>query len=865
MKHGDQPRMIGALAPPLTSLPFTRPPYCSQYPPPMRQFGISILPSLYVILYVILCGLLASQTLTAQNEPDRGHTADENNLLGAGFADAPEIPESIRIDHDGSLEFDSSKGTFLFLGRVNVRGDNDLLLKAGRVIVNAKAETATLTGRVSILQKATKDKTGRLLPGIQLFADRVLLNAKKKTVILNGNVSIYQGPTLHRGNHAEYNYGTRQLETHGLASGLGPILLESNRFRMVERKGKQVFIGDNAGITTHDVANPNYWLRSDRTTIIPDDRVIFKNLKLYAGDTPVFWLPYLAQPLDADLGYHFLPGARTNWGLYLLNRYGIMLGGEIDEETGERDGSWLLSQWHLDLRSRRGIGIGMDLIDTRLDHNDNLGWLKSYYLYDWDPSLERSSEPRGSVNPNRWKLELKHRVDLLKHGENRTFLDFDITALSDRYFLEDYEPGTFKIDPNPDNEAGIFHRNPRFLAGLYTRLRINDFYQTDTRLPELFFDVTKGPICDTPALYESNTSFGIYREHLADFHEKNLLAEAATLSIGDPRLDEINELLIDRGYTRFHTWHEFSLPLNPGGKIAVTPRAGAGYTHYSSVDSGGGSFDRTHLSAGIDTSMKFTRTYPNLINKRWGINGLLHTFQPYANFSFLTTNELDPSFRGIETLTPSTRPRPLEVGRFTATDDLMDWSTLRVGARNRLMTKRDGDTHSWLAMDTYIDFFLTDPEFNRNISNLYNDIIWQPLPWIRLDLETQFPVASGGSGFREVATNATFMPSDHLEFTVGYRQLDNHPILQDSNLVSLRAYARVSEAWGISFYQRWELDDNTLEVQQYSLYHDFDSWTASLGLMIRDHRDSNDEYGIMLNFTLKEFPSVRLPLSIDNE
>ncbi|MCP5538101.1 MAG: LPS-assembly protein LptD [Akkermansiaceae bacterium] len=822
----------------------------------MRQFGISILPS--------LCSILCILPLQAQDPQDNNGAADENGLLGAGFSDTPEMPKSIRVTNDGKLEFDSEMGTFLFQGSVVVQGDNGVVLKAGRVLVNSKNETASLTGRVSVKQKSTQAENGTIIPGIQLFANKVLLNAKSKTITLDGDVSIYQGPTLHRGNHAVYNYGTGQLETKGLASGLGPILLESDRFRMIDHNGKKAFVGEHAGITTHDVADPNYWLRSDQTTIYPGDRIIFKNLRLYAGDTPVFWLPYLSQPLDADLGYHFIPGARTNWGLYLLNSYGIMLGGEADELTGEREGAWLLSQWHLDLMSRRGVGMGVDLLDTRLNDNNNLTGFKLYYLNDLDPSLERTSEPRGFVDSNRWKLELKHRIDLAERDQTSTYLDFNLTSLSDRFFLEDFEPGTYKINPNPGNEVGIFHRNPKYLAGLYTRFRLNDFFQTDTRMPELFFDQIKSPILDSPILHEGQTTFGIYDEHLADFREDALRAKAMTLPPG-AELDAINRILDDRGYTRFHTWHEFSAPLNPGGKIAVTPRAGIGYTNYWSLDNGANSFDRTHLSAGVDTSVKFTRAYPNLVNEKWGIDGMLHIFQPYANFSQLSTNELDRSFRGIELLTPSTRPRPLEVGRFTATDSLMDWSIIRLGARNRLLTKRDGDSHEWLVMDTYMDIFMNDPEFDRDYSNLYNDIIWQPLPWMKVDLETQFPVVASGSGFREFAGNVTFMPNDSLEFIVGYRQLDNHPILQDSNRIDLRAYARISESWGVGFYQRWELDDSTPEVQQFNVYRDFDSWTASLGFIVRDNRDDSNEYGLMLNFTLKEFPGVRLPLSIDNE
>ena len=839
----------------------------------MRRYGSSIFLPL-CLLCTSHTAQLSAQNLPAQPNPDAGAAAapginpadpDFNGGFGGNFGGMPEMPDSIKVTNDGKLEFDPENGTYLFQGRVILESDSGLTLKAGRVLVDAKAEKATLTGNVAILQNATKKPDGTIAQGIHLFADRVLLDAKKKIVTLIGNVSIYQGPTLHRGDRAVYNYGTRELDTQGLASRLGPIILESDRFRPVDRDGKRAYVGDNAGITTHDVADPNFWLRSDRTTIFPGEKIVFKNLRLYAGDTPIFWLPYLSQPLDADLGYHFLPGAKTNWGVYLLNTYGIMLGGEVDEETGEREGAWLLSRWHLDLRSRRGIGTGLDLFDQRLKDNENLGWVKMYYLNDWDPSLERSAEPRGFVNEDRWKFELKHRINLCEHEDSRTYLDFNITALSDRYFLEDFEPGTYKIDPNPDNQLGIFHRNSNILAGIYTRLRLNDFVQTDTRLPELFVDQIKRPIFDSPILHEGQTSFGVYREHLADFFENSLQAEAASLLPGDPRLDEINTLLENRGYTRFHTYHEFSAPLNHGGDIAIVPRAGFGYTRYWGLENSTHSFSRTHFSAGVDVSMKFSKLYPHIINEDWGINGLLHVFQPYANFSQLSTNELDSSFNGIETLTPSTRPRPLEVGRFTAVDDLSDWSIVRVGMRNRLLTKRDGDTHEWLTMNTYMDIFMNDPELGRDFSNLYNDITWQPLPWMRLNLETQFPIVSGGSGFREIASRLTFLPTDSLEVSLGYRQLNNHPILQDSDRVDLRAYARINEAWGLGFYQRWELDDSTLEVQQFTIHHDFDSWTAAVGLLMRDNRNSQKEYGLMLNFTLKDFPRVRLPLSVDNE
>jgi LPS-assembly protein len=86
-----------------------------------------------------------------------------------------------------------------------------------------------------------------------------------------------------------------------------------------------------------------------------------------------------------------------------------MLGGETDPDTGENKDAWLLSRWHFDIRARRGVGTGVDLVDTRLDNRGEISGLSLYYLNDLDPDESRSGLPRGFVNEDRWKMELKHR------------------------------------------------------------------------------------------------------------------------------------------------------------------------------------------------------------------------------------------------------------------------------------------------------------------------------------------------------------------------------------------------------------------------------------------------------------------------
>ena len=86
----------------------------------------------------------------------------------------------------------------------------------------------------------------------------------------------------------------------------------------------------------------------------------------------------------------------------------------------------------------------------------------------------------------------------------------------------------------------------------------------------------------------------------------------------------------------------------------------------------------------------------------------------------------------------------------------------------------------------------------------------------------------------------------------------------DSNRFDLQSYTRLTENWGIGTRHVLELDDGTLEYQQYTLHRDLGNWVAGMGVSMRDNR-LEDEYGLVFSLTLKDFPSVSLPFEIDAE
>ncbi|MCP5544371.1 MAG: LPS assembly protein LptD [Akkermansiaceae bacterium] len=763
------------------------------------------------------------------------------------------MPKELKLDNfgGGRIEFDQETGVIFHGPGVKITGDN----------------------------------------GMEVFADRARVDFKAESVTLTGNVSVYQGNILQRGDEAVYFYERRFLDTRGLRASVDPVLLEAGKFTVEESGGKRSYVGYDAAVTTADMEHPDYWVRAKKTRVYPGDRIVFHDPKLYIGGTPVFWLPYLSQPLDAELGYHFIPGARSTWGPFLLNTYGIMLGGERDPVTGENEDAWLLSKWHFDIRANRGIGAGVDLRDTRQDNPEAISGLSLYYLNDLDPGASRNGVPRGFVNEDRYRVELKHRIrpDFPDDADWR--IDANLSWLSDRYFLEDFDPSTYRIDPAPDNTLGIYRRDDRSLLSLFTRLRINDFYRSDTRLPEIAFDQARAPLFGLPVLHEGSTSFGILGEEAPDptrrlvvdplmtmtaedpearrlirqlgGYERRLAQNLVALPLNDPKRESIRSQLLDPGYSRFHTYQEVSLPIT-AGFLTVAPQAGFGYSNYSSVDGPETGFDRTHVHAGVESSLKFSRDYASVSAPDWGVNGLLHVIQPYGMWSWVSTDDFDPWDPSIDRLTPTTRPRPLDPARFTAVDEMQSWNVLRFGARNRLITKRDDRSFEWLFLDTYMEAFIEDPEGSRDFSNLYNDAYWQPLPWLGVEVSTQFPVYSSGSGFSEYATRLHFMPTDSFEFSFGHRWLDGHPILIDSNRFDLETYTRVSENWGVGTRHIMELDDGTLELQQYTLHREAGSWLLGMGLSSRDNR-LEKEYGMVFSVTLKDFPSVSLPFELSGE
>ena len=348
-------------------------------------------------------------------------------------------------------------------------------------------------------------------------------------------------------------------------------------------------------------------------------------------------------------------------------------------------------------------------------------------------------------------------------------------------------------------------------------------------------------------------------------------------------LGAIASRLRQPGYARFHTYHEFLYPKTYMGWLNVTPRMGLGMTSYNGIvgsATGLRNYTRGIFSFGLDVSFKLSKNWSDVQVPSLGLNGIRHVFQPYLNYSYLDASQ-NAGLPAIDRLSPTTRPRSIDVPLFTAVDSLRSWNVARVGFRNLLQTKRDyigssgygsfwevpggGDdqTYTWAGMNTYVNVFGKDPEYGKSLSNVYNELFWLPVPWASLRSDLQLPIGSGPGSFTEANNSITWLVDKNTSVEMGHQYIYDHPFFRNSSLVYTRFYARLSEDFGFNMYHIYEANNGILQFQSYSISKDLSSWIASLGLISRNNGNGISDFGLLLSFTLKDFPKFNFDLDMD--
>ena len=687
-----------------------------------------------------------------------------------------------------------------------------------------------------------------------IYADSARYDPKTHEVIAEGHVRIYRTAGTFVGDRAIYNTETKEIQAVEIKTDKQPYLVAGENVKTIS---EGAFMVSKGQFTTHDSDHPDFRLVARTMRVYEGDRVVFSNVTFYVRNVPIFWWPYMYQSLDDSFSYMISPAYLSSWGPSILGRVSMPITDDIK------------ALFRLDYRYRRGLAFGFEP-DIRFGANKQ-SWarLRTYFLKDENPDINRTSIARPEISEGRYRVSLQSRT---KFTEDIVGIA-NITKLSDAYVLEDFFQSEFRIDPQPDNIVAVTKTNPNYTLTAMARFQANEFFQTTERLPEVVLDVKRLPIFGGPIFYEGETGLAELRRNYED---------------GSP-LDEYRTLRLD-------SFHQFTLPTTWFGWLSVVPRAGFRATYYDQTRDLGrtiiqpstnpfipdflnldfveikgqkvvqpvflaGNKLRTVFNGGVESSFKVTKTWEGAQSNALGLDGLKHVIQPFTNFSFVTTSANNPaSILQFDRYQPSTQLRPVDFPQFTTIDSIDNWTIWRLGVRNRLLTRRDDSTISWMDIETYMDINFDNPFDETQYSNLFNRLNFTPVPWMAFGVSSQVPVFE--KGFTEVNTNVTVQPIPNLQVSFAHRYLNANPFFDNSSLYVFGGYYRIDDNWGVGFSEQYEGTTGVLEQQRYSIYRDLTSWVASVGAIIRDNGGVK-EYGVLLTFTLKALPKFSFDLNFD--
>jgi LPS-assembly protein len=691
-----------------------------------------------------------------------------------------------------------------------------------------------------------RDNVAIHIGNTDIYADYAQYNSATHDVELRGHVRIYRDTSLYIAENGVYNTDTKKIRALNARTESQPYFLTGKHVTTISENG---YLIKDGTFTTHDSPKADFHLHARTIRVYENDRVIFQYVTAYVGKVPVFWWPYLYQSLNEAFSFTVSPAYLSSWGPSLLTQVTFPI---TDDIRG---------RFRLDYRGRRGLALGFD---STMDYfNDSQARLKTYYLQDQNPNLNDTNIPRKDVPTGRYRVSLADTTNFTDDIYGLT----NLTKLSDQYVMQDFYQGEFRVDPVPDNVIAVAKTDPFYTLTAIERFQANEFFTTTERQPEVVLDVKRHALFGGPIFYEGETGF-------------------ANLRLQFPQDSGFENY----GTYRFDTFHQLVYPNTYFGWLSIVPRVGYRGTYYGKTWDLGSTifvppsnplvpnfilppptlanpvkFDgdtfRSVFDTGAEASFKVSRKWEDVQSRALGLDGLMHVIQPFTDFSYVKEDGPDPTaILGFDRFQPSTQPRALDFPQFTTIDSIADWTVWRLGVRNRLETRRDDRTMTWLELDSFVDVQFENPYQPTDYSNLVNNLRFTPLPWVSFAVNSQVPAFD--KGFTEVDTVANVQPLANLQLTVAHRYLNGNPFFQDSSLFVVGGYYRIDDNWAVGVQEQYEGATGLLEQQRYSIYRDLSSWVASFGGIIRDNNGVK-EYGLLFTITLKAFPKFGFDLNFD--
>jgi hypothetical protein len=470
---------------------------------------------------------------------------------------------------------------------------------------------------------------------VYFSGDRFSYNLRRRLVLGSGRIEVIQGDARLSGERVAIDLATSIAEVEGdvVATRLGDKVTgdkgvydfekEEGVFHMargssepwyvtaekVEREAGGQFSVDKSTLSTCDLPNPHYRLEAGKTDVIPEERVVARNLWLYAGKIPVFYLPYYSHSLETGRPpIEWEAGTESDVGAYARVGYNIELGEQV------------LLNPHVSGFTESGVGAGLD---GRLNLFDGTGRgrFDSFYISEQN---EDNLEEEG-IRQDRGKIDVYYRQEL----------PYDVTALlqgeyiTDSEFLKTYDFDDFSERELPESFVNVERTGTHDVVSFTVRERLVDYIEDVDRLPELKMALLEQRLWDTGLFF-------------------NVLGDVAYLD------DEEGDFQATRGFARGRLSYPVSF-LNWLGLVPFVEGDGTYYSRTLEEDDEG----RLTWDAGIVGQSRFHKIYGSPFEQ---YTAFRHLFVPTVTYRFRPTPDNEPEeLHGFDEVDEIDRENSLEI------------------------------------------------------------------------------------------------------------------------------------------------------------------------------------------------------------
>jgi lipopolysaccharide assembly outer membrane protein LptD (OstA)/TolA-binding protein len=629
--------------------------------------------------------------------------------------------------------------------------------------------------------------------GASLQADRVTVDSKSGEIHAKGNILMIREDNRWEGQELVYNYKTREGTFGKSFMYFEPAYITAGS---TERISTNEFLMRNAMITTCSGENPSVYVKAKEVRVINDEGprgalIKAKHVTFYVGPVPVFYTPYWHRHVGSSM-FNVVVGYGGDFGAFIKVRATV------------HPTEWLTSKTHFDVYSKRGLGLGQDFAwQTPLGG----GRIETYYINDNDPQNEHDpASYQNLIDSQRYRIKLTDREQI----DDETYFATKLNWLSDPLITRDFFNTEYKEAANPENYAVVQRSAEDYAASLRVDHRLNDFYTTVNRMPELTYDRYRAQLGDSPFHFES-------QNNLAFLEVQNAETNIPPVLRGD-----------NYHSGRFDTYNQLFLPLRFRDFFNVTPRAGYRGTWYSATGTNAAdSADYRHIfELGTLTSFK---AYKTLTDKSgfYG-DGLRHIVEPYADYSWRPKPSIDPE----------------DLPQFDSIDAFDEQNEVRLGIRNYLQTKRGAKRIvNFLDSDVYTVFRLDPATGERSFSNLVADaeLSLTDSFFIQSDLEYNWYTHK----LTPANARLKYVTDDQSEYSFEYRYLDG---IRELFTPGVKLFP--NEKWSYELSASYDRTYDEWYERKILVTHKFDCIGMGAGLKVNEY----DETQFWIQLWLLAFP-----------